>query len=51
MRLEVSFEPGPADCFYLVPSSDNSRPVAEIWFDLKEEEFMETLKTALGIDE
>lgn len=30
-------------------STDTSRPVAEVWFDLNEDEFMRTLRKALGI--
>jgi purine nucleosidase len=49
MRLEINLEPDSPNWSFFVPSLDISRPVAEIWFDIKEDEFLETLRIALGI--
>ncbi|MCX5859393.1 MAG: nucleoside hydrolase [Proteobacteria bacterium] len=49
LRLEEDLDRASPTWSRFLASADTSRPLAEVWLDLNEEEFMRSLRKALGI--
>ena len=49
LRLEEDLDRASPTWSRFLASTDTARPLAEVWFDLNEEDFIRTLRQALGI--